>query len=413
VKKVDTSNKSNRFAYLLSITLFTSLGFGAFNYQTIFSIKPYMVVVLLIALYLLYKRPVSFRQLIIHEYLFLYFLLLVMVSIAFSLYPFQTLRYVLGATMLIFSYFVLRTFYSKYLSIRDINKTIAIAGIIVGISSLIYYVFGMVAANFVFNGNGIEVYGLMIDRNYPRLMGTAANDPNLAVLYLSLFFLFFLVQKKYLLMKVLYLLLIILTLSRGALISIMATIIIYYILTNKRVVNLSQIRTIVIILVSIVIMGGIFSVYAKINIADSIIGRFQTASDDGGSGRTDQWLGAATTYYQYPITGIGANSSLEYNSKTYDGDNYSHNTYLDALSELGIVGITVFITSIIFTLRCAYASFKKTGGFSLILFIGIITQMTFLSIMVNEMYLVGVLIVFLYSLPSTNYSKNQFIAGMK
>ncbi len=197
-------------------------------------------------------------------------------------------------------------------------------------------------------------------------------------------------------MKVLYVIMLGLTLSRGAYISIILTLLAYYLFTNKRVVDLSKAKSIIITTFMLVALSAVASMTLGLNITESINGRFESAIEDQGSGRIGLWQGALNTFENYPILGIGANSSYSYNDEKYGHMNYSHNTYLDVMSELGIIGFTIFICGVYFTIRLAHKARKHSGGFALILFFGILFQITFLSLMVNELYLVGILIVYLW-----------------
>ena len=65
-------------------------------------------------------------------------------------------------------------------SINEIHLSIANAGIVFNLISIILYLIGIVSLNFHLVGNQIEAYGLLMDRNTPRLVGLLS-DPNLFV----------------------------------------------------------------------------------------------------------------------------------------------------------------------------------------------------------------------------------------
>jgi O-antigen ligase len=90
-----------------------------------------------------------------------------------------------------------------------------------------------------------------------------------------------------------------------------------------------------------------------------------TESDQGGNGREDIWRVGWRMYEAHPLNGIGAGNfegtSIHYliQPGAILRDEYfiaapkvAHNSYLHVLSELGIVGITLFMSIIVISLAC-------------------------------------------------------------
>lgn len=86
---------------------------------------------------------------------------------------------------------------------------------------------------------------------------------------------------------------------------------------------------------------------------------------DGGSGRTDLWKVGWRIVEAKPILGVGAGNfslvSVQYliqpgaiaqPALIVDTPKVPHNIYLQSLAELGIIGLALFSSIIIFTLRC-------------------------------------------------------------
>jgi O-antigen ligase len=98
---------------------------------------------------------------------------------------------------------------------------------------------------------------------------------------------------------------------------------------------------------------------------------------DGGTGRTDVWTVGWRMVEDHPVRGIGngnfANTSVHYllrpgaivrDDFIIDTPKVAHNSYLEVLAELGIVGLALFLTVLGFALACivrAARLFRRLG----------------------------------------------------
>jgi O-antigen ligase len=94
---------------------------------------------------------------------------------------------------------------------------------------------------------------------------------------------------------------------------------------------------------------------------------------DGGTGRTDIWRVGGRMVQAHPIRGVGAGNfrwtSVHYTLKPgavrydyfIDHPKVAHNTYLQELAELGVVGLSLFLTIVLFSVASAI---KAAGRFS-------------------------------------------------
>ena len=100
-----------------------------------------------------------------------------------------------------------------------------------------------------------------------------------------------------------------------------------------------------------------------------------TAEDYGsGSGRLDLWQRSVSDWWENPIFGRGLGFALlEYNHVT-------HNTYLQVLSEMGLVGILLFLLLISFFLKRAF----RTDKILFCVIVGILFQIMFLDAVDNR-----------------------------
>lgn len=400
--------KNRPIALLLSVIFFVSTGVGQFYFDALFSIKPFMVAALLILIYIAahLNRKIAMPKFVLFEYMYILFMLGVCLSIIISFYPSQTARYALGSLSLLALYFILRVFFCNFLTFKSIKESIAKAGFVLAVLNFCYYIIGLVTLNFDFIGNNLVNYGVLIDRNYPRFIGLASSDPNFTAVYLSLFFIFFLSTKKNYTIKIVYLLMILLTFSRGAYISIILAMIVTYLFGKQKLSINKFIRTIFSYLSVAAVVIFLTTSLLKINTFDLAFNRFQDASVDGGSGRIELWENAFTTFKKSPLYGIGANSSLTFNKSNFGSAIYTHNTFLDVLIEMGVLGMFLFLFGIFLVLKVGFPLLKSRVSFAFTYYIAILLQSAFLSFMVSELYTLALLLVFIASHYLEKVEKN-------
>jgi O-antigen ligase len=92
---------------------------------------------------------------------------------------------------------------------------------------------------------------------------------------------------------------------------------------------------------------------------------------DGGTGRTDIWRVGGRMVQAHPIRGVGAGNfrwtsvhyTLQPGAVRYDyfidHPKVAHNTYLQELAELGVVGLSLFLTIVVFSVISAVKAARK------------------------------------------------------
>jgi O-antigen ligase len=92
---------------------------------------------------------------------------------------------------------------------------------------------------------------------------------------------------------------------------------------------------------------------------------------DGGTGRTDIWRVGGRMVQAHPIRGVGAGNfrwtSVHYTLRPgavrydyfIDHPKVAHNTYLQELAELGVVGLSLFLTIVLFSVISAVKAARK------------------------------------------------------
>jgi O-antigen ligase len=96
---------------------------------------------------------------------------------------------------------------------------------------------------------------------------------------------------------------------------------------------------------------------------------------EGGTGRVDIWTVGWRMVEAHPVQGIGAGNfttaSVHYLLEPgailradfiIDEPKVAHNTYLQVLAELGVVGLVLFLTILVFSLVCAFKAHKVAAA---------------------------------------------------
>lgn len=165
-----------------------------YNIYIGFALKPYMLFCFI--LLLVYFQSIRLVQLQLFEVAMLVFYSVYALSGAFALYSISSLRIVIGIMLYLFCYFIIKSLLEG-VHTSLIGMAIGYAGVLFNSISLVLYVVGLKRVGFYFDTGGERVIelGLMIDRNYPRLIGVL-QDPNFFVFYNTMFFAYYLCNTK-------------------------------------------------------------------------------------------------------------------------------------------------------------------------------------------------------------------------
>ena len=375
-----------------------SLCFGGIYLNIGFALKPYIIVSVLSIILL--SSAMKFSKLYSFEsWLILFVLVYCFSAIQFE-FPEQHIRFVFAFFIIFLFYFSMRGLILNC-SVEELQKMISISGIIGGMASLIYYLSGVITTRMNFFGNGIVYDGLLLDRSVPRLIGTASNDPNIFVFFMTIYFFYYLYNLSSNLNKmgfIIVTLCIALTFSRGAYIALLITMILMFVISGKQKGRVKNFFFLTLLFLGIIYIASIFNV----NFIEYVVDRFSDISTDRGSGRLVLWDNAIQTFINNPILGIGLNGTLEYNTIHYGTPVYIHNTMLEVLSESGIIGFIIFLILWVLIFHFCVKLFKinKDTKFLLAIFIAMFIQMLSLSILLNEAFYLMLLILYRYGVEN-------------
>jgi O-antigen ligase len=157
-----------------------------------------------------------------------------------------------------------------------------------------------------------------------------------------------------------------LTLSRGGLIATAVALIVALFVGGRW-------RVQALLLAVFVALGGLFY-FAYVANEDAVD---RVTRVEGGSGRTDLWTVGLRMVEAEPVHGVGVGNfqaaSVHYllepgvlrrDEFIVDNPKSAHNTYLQLLAELGVIGATLFVSIILFALLCmlrAARIFERLG----------------------------------------------------
>lgn len=393
----------------ISFILLLSYFFSNCYIEIGFALKPYMIIAVLVLfiMVMIKESPKNYDKIDIYYIIYLLYIVLMLI---FSENINASFRYTLGMILVFTCYLINKNLLIK-LEKNKFEKILVNVFFIIGIISIIYYFLGAFSLGFCFTTNNINKFGITIDRKIPRLISFASHDPNITSCFFAVPFCFFLCNfnsKKNKIGFFLYLLLIILTLSRGGFIAIFCMLVYYLFTTSKNVNQLFTriFRITIIAIILLVIVTMVTDKVLNISISNYITSRFNSINVDGGSGRIQLWKYAIESFKEHPLIGIGVNSTLEHNKLIYNNAHYTHNTYLEVLSEQGIGGFIFYLLLLIEVLKKCL-QIKKYTLFPLCSYLVILCQNMFLSLFINETFFLILIICCLYN----NYYINN--GGLK
>ncbi|SDN07746.1 O-antigen ligase [Fictibacillus solisalsi] len=402
--KINPDNQS-RWALFVLILLVT---LGKYNIYIGFALKPYIL--FLVLFFFIHFSFFYLQRLHLMETGMLLFYLVYSFSGSFSLYPASSLRIIIGITLYLLCYFLMKAIIGNA-SREMIEKSISTVGILFNLASLALYVWGLKSLNFVLAGDSLTSFGVLMDRDYPRLIGLL-EDPNYFVFYNSIFFAYYLCHtgsRKNRFGLALAVLTSILTFSRGGLLVLILIFVLYIFLLNHQPIK--QLKLVLGSLFTVLLGAYILVTFLKFDLYGILEARMNDFSKDGGSGRLDLWERAWDVFVSHPLIGIGANNFLDYNQSQFGDTLHVHNTFLEILAESGVVGVFCFLLFVLFVfIQMFQYRVHCNKPYLFLTFVAYILQMASLSVIINDMFFLfmAILSVYLYEVnrtPTMNFYK--------
>lgn len=364
------------------------LGFllGRYHIDIGFALKPFMIISGLIFMLLLVDSRVRFSVAnydILFVFLILYggFTVLVAPDIVAGIRLFILAILVFCCYKIIEAYMIEKEFSSE-----QVGTIIRSAAWIFNLLSLGLYLIGvsLILSNYRDFG-GQDVLGVTVDRNMIRLIG-ATSDPNFYVMH-NIPFLFYLIYQgkgiRDLALTLLILGTIILTFSRGGILAIALP----FIALSARVFYRSRMRRQVFYLIA---FAALLIIGFSIIYWEPLVRVFQQRTSDlgSGSGRFHLISIMLGIFSEHPLAGVGWHNFRYYNQQITGDYHYGHNTYLELLAELGVIGFILYSLFLFFIFDRVRKTVKRDRALSFFIpcFFAFLISMFFLSSVVNEVF---------------------------
>ncbi len=305
-----------------------------------FAFKPYMAALaLVIYTYILFNLKV-YIKILFYEKLFLIFLSYSFIRGIFSYDTDMFLRMAINLVIVCILYFSISNLVYR-LDKKAVTKILYSSGLIFVVISLMLYVLG----------NERNQLGGTYEGPIYRLTGTIV-DPNIFGIFVSLIYGLSLYgvslkKKKYYLSLFLSVIAIVLTFSRGTILGILFSTVVFSIsfklLTIKRSLN---IILILMTLVFIFIYIGEDIILEKMGMSFFEIVEMRM-EDTTGTGRLIIWRNGLKLFEDNPLFGVGLYNFQSYNTRFFHNNFFAHNTFLEVFVENGLIGGFLFLGSLI------------------------------------------------------------------
>lgn len=384
------NNMQISMKWIFLLILFVML--SKYNIYIGFSLKIYMI--FLVIYFCLTIKDFYIQKLYFHEVVFLLFYFIYCLSGILSIYLSASIRMIFGVLLVLGCYFIMRNLLGNT-EIVVLESAIVYVGLIFNIVSLILYIVGLQHFG-LHGGEEREVYaGLLVDRGYPRLIGLL-DDPNIFIFYNTIFFMYYMTNLNNITNLIGLILCVttsLLTFSRGGILAIVLVIFAYVCMSSfakkvKLIMGL-VLFSVVVFSLSNVLMGG--------ELDDILNNRISDFSRDNGSGRFTLWEAAFKYFLSNPYIGIGAFNFSNYYEYQFNEKLYVHNTFLEILSESGIIGFLLYSAFLcILMVKLAKYNLFREKPYLFLTMIAFLFQMMSLSLIINEAFFLFLAVVMKY-----------------
>lgn len=329
-------SKSN-YKYLLVLFIATLFNNTIFFLQfNNYSIRPYMIVILVGLLIILFKKKFIYAPMV--SIYFIIMALSIIPHIYSSYSNFSTL--VRGLILIVFqilTFIVVSTFYKKVEIAHKLHLFKRTLQFLI-ITSLFLYIFQ------VFFNIGFNEIGVLYTYNFlPRMTGLF-KDPNNFAIYLTIFFWIYvyLKQDQYgkrdNLLTLLYSACILLSLSRGAIISNIVGVLLLFIANGSLKKRMKLVT--IISMFTLLVYFLLTSFNSDIN--ELIFRRFNFSSDNSVMQRFELLKIGLNSLTKYPF-GVGLGNMELYYLNEFSRYKVAHNDFISVLIEAGIVSLVLYL----------------------------------------------------------------------
>ena len=389
---MDVHNKQNTTIWL-SCLLITSVYLNAYHINVGFSLKPYMIISAFIFMMVFYKFRI--HKLRLFEVSLLFFFIFYCATGIYARYPLDSIRLIVAIILVLIVYFIMRFIFSA-ISIKELEKAILLSGIGFNVLSLALFAFGAYTLGFDFVGNGVRAYGILLDRGVPRLIGTFS-DPNIFAFGNFLFFYYYVTHLKEKGAKLGLLLsatTLLLTFSRGAYLAVLLGGLLLFLTAKAKTKMKIMLLGPPILYVLILAASKLFNM----DIVKIVGDRFSESTTDSGSGRFEIWENGLKLFTDNPVFGIGIYNYRAYSNALFNNDHYMHNTFLEVLTESGVIGFTLYLIVFVWVFYDFYIHRNSAIDIRYLFatFVSMLLFMSSLSLVASEVFFLIMAVIWRY-----------------
>lgn len=366
---------------LLSNRLYIDVGFSL-SFAYFFSFVSYFI------LFLRFKFNIYFPKPYLLINLLVFFYLLCSLSVFYTVSVEHTFRFFLGSLAFFFLFFALVFYFINFKV--DLLKCLLNVGVTYVFITFFAYVLGVVNFNPLLEHSFI--FGVFVEKSIPRLVGVTI-DPNFACLTL-VFFLFLFIDQSNGFFRFFFtslsFVLILLTLSRSGFLCLISSLLVYLLLKNKiKILLWAFALCVIFILLTFVIYN--YNLFDLNLIIDKRVNGIQSAS-----GRFNLWQNAYLMFLNNPLSGSGAFTFRYINILVNDDTRYAHNTYIEILVELGVLGLSLYLLLLLSIFIFLFRTHSLVKPLAVTSFFSVVFMSTTLSMYLNTIFIFFVLISILF-----------------
>lgn len=334
--KLTDSNSGIIKKNILLVIYLSSFLLVQFSFNIGFSLKPYMLVsILMILIFLGKNKTITIQKNRRMPYYEMFFVCFVIYATIRNSFAGDIMLGFKGSIALCFSLFVYYfTFYCfKKISNEAVLKIIYKSGLLTVI---------IISIGFLLKDERI----FELDRTVNRLRGYV-QDPNFFALYfvLPLFIsLFYSINhKKKILATGIFLIILFLTYSRAAYISILLAIIYLLFIQRKNIYKFKR-KIAASILIIFSLIAILYTIPATKHIVEMAVNNIDSRFSESASRGAREFLIeiGVDTFKENPLFGVGM-LNVRYYTTPFIRNNYLHNTFLEVFVEQGIVGGILYL----------------------------------------------------------------------
>lgn len=379
--------------FLLSFFLLFSVFLSRFNFHFLISWKPVHFFVAFCILFLVHLRVIKVdKNVKILFSSFSVFYIYFCLTAVWGDDLLESIKMILGMSFVLIAIWVSSAIFSR-LDSNEFRQIFSRVGAAVSLLTLLFYFLGLVQYH---NGQIAEkeiVWGVLVEKGVPRLVGIHS-DPNFMALFALVFLFYFLNHSSTSsrLLFLVYFLIAVLTLSRSGLMAMGVGFMVYILCTNRKAIKFA--------LLSFMSLFVCLVLWLKDAEVLKPIIKARLSGLESGAGRFELWENGIQLFLDNPLFGVGLFQFRSEMLERFGSTMFAHNTYLGILVESGVIGLFLFLffLSVVFFLLFI----RRENGWALPTFASMLVMLLSLSLTAQPFLYIIVVFVSAFALSEKN-----------